>query len=187
MKKLNILLVLVFGLLAAQCSTYNIKSDMQKNGVVNKTPKWYVDYKRTTWKTYQDSASSVSPDMELAVKKAILLAKAKMADRIAGEMNNRSTITKNEAGTNENLKLEAHSQDLVVNVINKTILDNYKVVEQEIYSTKNKSYRAYVMISVSKKDIEAVKSRIELASTSSSKISVEKLEKSVKDFIGKKG
>ena len=185
MKKLNILLLLVFGLMAAQCSTYKIKTDMQKNGVVAKTPKWYVDYKRTTWTTYQESASSVSPDMDLAVKKSILLAKAKLADRIAGEMNNRSTITKNEAGTNENLKMEAHSQDIIVNVINKTILDNYKVIEQEIYSTKNKSYRSYVMIEVKKKDIEAIKSRIALNSTS--KVSVEKLEKSVKDFVGKKG
>ena len=185
MKQLKILLVIVFGLLAAQCSTYKIKTDMQKNGVVNKTPKWYVDYKRTTWTTYQESASSVSPDMDLAVKKSILLAKAKLADRIAGEMNNRSTITKNEAGTNENLKMEAHSQDLIVNVINKTILDNYKVIEQEIYSTKNKSYRVYVMIEVKKKDIEAIKSRIALNSTS--KVSVEKLEKSVKDFVGKRG
>ena len=185
MKKLNILLIIFFGLFATQCSTYKIKTDMQKNGVVNKTPKWYVDYKRTTWTTYQESASSVSPDMDLAVKKSILLAKAKLADRIAGEMNNRSTITKNEAGVNENLKMEAHSQDLIVNVINKTILDNYKVIEQEIYSTKNKSYRSYVMIEVKKKDIEAIKSRIALNSTS--KVSVEKLEKSVKDFVGKKG
>ena len=185
MRKLNILLIIMIGLFATQCSTYKIKTDMQKNGVVNKTPKWYVDYKRTTWTTYQESASSVSPDMDLAVKKSILLAKAKLADRIAGEMNNRSTITKNEAGTNENLKMEAHSQDLIVNVINKTILDNYKVIEQEIYSTKNKSYRVYVMIEVKKKDIEAIKSRIALNSTS--KVSVEKLEKSVKDFVGKKG
>ena len=171
--------------MAAQCSTYKIKSDMQKNGVVNKTPKWYVEYSRTTWGSYQESASAVSPDMDLAVKKAILLSKAKLADRIAGELNNRSTITKNEAGTNENLKMEAHSQDLIVNVINKTILDNYKVTEQEIYSTKNKSYRAYVMIAVKKKDIEAIKSRIALNSTS--KISVEEIERSAKELIGKKG
>lgn len=158
---------------------------MQKDGVVTKTPKWYVDYSRTTWTAYQESASAVSPDMDLAVKKSILLAKAKLADRIAGEMNNRSTITKNEAGTNESLKMEANTQDLIVNVINKTILDNYKVTEQEIYSTKNKSYRAYVMIEVKKKDIEAIKSRIAMVSTS--KISVEQLEKSVKDFVGKRG
>ena len=177
--------MIFFGLLVAQCSTYKIKSDMQKNGVVNKTPKWYVEYSRTTWGSYQESASAVSPDMDLAVKKAILLSKAKLADRIAGELNNRSTITKNEAGTNENLRMEAHSQDLIVNVINKTILDNYKVTEQEIYSTKNKSYRAYVMIAVKKKDIEAIKSRIALNSTS--KISVEEIERSAKELIGKKG
>ena len=185
MKHLKLVLVIFFGLLVAQCGTYKIKSDMQKNGVVNKTPKWYVEYSRTTWGSYQESASAVSPDMDLAVKKAILLSKAKLADRIAGELNNRSTITKNEAGTNENLKMEAHSQDLIVNVINKTILDNYKVTEQEIYSTKNKSYRAYVMIAVKKKDIEAIKSRIALNSTS--KISVEEIERSAKELIGKKG
>jgi len=185
MRKLQILFVIAFGLLAAQCSTYKIKSDMQKNGVVSKTPKWYVDYKRTTWTSYQESASAVSPDMDLAVKKAILLSKAKLADRIAGEMNNRSSIQKTEAGTNENLKMEAHTQDLIVNVINKTILDNYKVIEQEIYSTKNKSYRAYVQIAVKKADIENIKTRI--VSESSSEISVEKLKKSVKDFVGEKG
>ena len=185
MKHLKLILVIFFGLLVTQCGTYKIKSDMQKNGVVNKTPKWYVEYSRTTWGSYQESASAVSPDMDLAVKKAILLSKAKLADRIAGELNNRSTITKNEAGTNENLKMEAHSQDLIVNVINKTILDNYKVTEQEIYSTKNKSYRAYVMIAVKKKDIEAIKSRIALNSTS--KISVEEIERSAKELIGKKG
>jgi len=185
MKKLNMLLVIVLGLMAAQCSTYKIKSDMQKNGVVNKTPKWYVDYSRTTWTSYQESASAVSPDMDLAVKKAILLSKAKLADRIAGEMNNKSSIQKVEAGTNESLKMEAHTQDLIVNVINSTILDNYKVIEQEIYSTKNKSYRAYVQIAVKKSDIENIKSRI--LTTSSSEISIEKLEKSVKDFVGKKG
>ena len=61
----------------AQCSTYKIKPDMNKSGVVNKTPKWYVDYKHETMFKYQEAATAVSPDMELAVKKATLLAKAK--------------------------------------------------------------------------------------------------------------
>lgn len=185
MKKLNILFVIVFGLFAAQCTTYNIKSDMQKNGVVNKTPKWYVSYERSTWTSYQESGSAVSPDMELAVKKAILLSKAKLVDRIAGEMNNKSTITKTEAGTNENLSMEAHSQDMIVNVINKTILDNYKVEKQEIYSTKHKSYRAYVLITVKKKDVENVKNRIK--HTSSTKISLNKIKEATNELLGKKG
>jgi hypothetical protein len=157
MKNLTkIILVLVGGLMLAQCSTYKIKPDMNKSGVVNKTPKWYVDYKHETMFKYQEAATAVSPDMELAVKKATLLAKAKLVDRINGEMNNRTTITKNEAGTNEDLNVTAGSQDVIVNVIEDTLARGYEVTKQEMYLTKTKSYRAYIMIEVSKKEVEEI-------------------------------
>ena len=152
----KIFLILFAGLLVAQCSTYKIKSDMSKNGVVNKTPKWYVDYNHETMFKYQEAATAVSPDMELAVKKATLLAKAKLVDRINGEMNNRTTINKNEAGTNETLTVTAGSQDIIVNVIESTLARGYEVTKQEILMTGNKSYRVYIMIEVSKKEVEAI-------------------------------
>ena len=152
----KIILMLVTGLMLAQCSTYKIKPDMNKRGVVNKTPKWYVDYKHETMFKYQEAATAVSPDMELAVKKATLLAKAKLVDRINGEMNNRTTITKNEAGTNEDLNVTAGSQDVIVNVIEDTLARGYEVTKQEMYLTKTKSYRVYVMIEVSKKEVEEI-------------------------------
>ena len=153
----KIFLVLFAGLLVAQCSTYKIKNDMSKNGVVTKTPKWYVKYDRETLFNYQEAGSSVSPDMELAVKKSIILAKAKLVDRINGEINNKTTITKNEAGTNESLNVEAGSQDIVVNIIKDTVARGYEVTKQQIYITKHKSYRAYVMIEVSKKEVNEIK------------------------------
>ena len=152
----KIFLVLIAGILLAQCSTYKVKSDMSKNGVVNKTPDWYVEYKHETWKTFQEAAVSVSPDMELAVKKSILLAKAKLADRINGEINNRTTINKNEAGVNESLTVNAQSQDTVVNIIEDTLVRFYEVTKQEIFITKHKSYRVYIMLEISKKDIDAI-------------------------------
>ena len=152
----KVILVLVGGLMLAQCSTYKIKPDMNKSGVVNKTPKWYVDYKHETMFKYQEAATAVSPDMELAVKKATLLAKAKLVDRINGEMNSRTTITKNEAGTNEDLNVTAGSQDVIVNVIEDTLARGYEVTKQEMYLTKTKSYRAYIMIEVSKKEVEEI-------------------------------
>ena len=162
MKNISKIFLLLFaGLLLANCSTYKIKSDMTKNGVVNKTPDWYVDYKHETLRKYQESATAVSPDMELAVKKAILLAKAKLADRINGEMNNRTTINKNEAGTNENLTVSAGSQDTVVNMISDTLVRHYKVTKQEIFMTNHKSYRVYVMLEISKKDIKKIIAEIE--------------------------
>jgi hypothetical protein len=150
----KVILMLATGLMLAQCSTYKIKPDMNKGGVVNKTPKWYVDYNHETMFKYQEAATAVSPDMELAVKKATLLAKAKLVDRINGEMNNRTTITKNEAGTNEDLNVTAGSQDVIVNVIEDTLARGYEVTKQEMYITKTKSYRVYIMIEVSKKEVE---------------------------------
>ena len=148
----KVILCLVAGLMLAQCSTYKIKPDMNKSGVVNKTPKWYVDYNHETMFKYQEAATAVSPDMELAVKKATLLAKAKLVDRINGEMNNRTTITKNEAGTNEDLNVTAGSEDVIVD----TLARGYEVTKQEMYLTKDKSYRVYVMIEVSKKEVEEI-------------------------------
>ena len=173
MKNLTkVILVLVGGLMLAQCSTYKIKPDMNKSGVVNKTPKWYVDYKHETMFKYQEAATAVSPDMELAVKKATLLAKAKLVDRINGEMNSRTTITKNEAGTNEDLNVTAGSQDVIVNVIEDTLARGYEVTKQEMYLTKTKSYRVYVMIEISKKEVEEIinqvnKKRLALIDTDS--------------------
>ena len=152
----KILLVIFTSLLLANCSTYSVKKDMNKNGYVNKTPKWYVDYDHETWKYFQEAAVSVSPDMELAVKKSILLAKAKLADRINGEINNRTTINKNEAGINESLTVNAQAQDTIVNVIENTLVRFYEVTKQEIFMTNHKSYRVYVMLEVSKKDIDAI-------------------------------
>jgi hypothetical protein len=168
----KVILMLVTGLMLAQCSTYKIKPDMDKSGVVNKTPKWYVDYKHETMFKYQEAATAVSPDMELAVKKATLLAKAKLIDRINGEMNNRTTITKNEAGTNEDLNVTASSQDVIVNVIEDTLARGYEVTKQEMFITKTKSYRVYVMIEVSKKEVEEIinqvnKKRLALIDTDS--------------------
>ena len=157
MKNLTkMILVVLAGLMVAQCSTYKIKPDMNKSGVVEKTPKWYVDYDHETMFKYVETGTAVSPDLELAVKKATLLAKAKLVDRINGEVNNRTTISKNEAGTNEDLSVTAGSQDVIVNIIKDTLARGYEVKKQEIFATKHKSYRAYVMVELSKKEVEAI-------------------------------
>ena len=188
MKKLNIVLAILLGVLVSNCSTYSIKPDQSKNGIVDKTPKWYVKYDRDTWTTYQEAASAVSPDMELAVKNSVLLAKAKLADRINGEMNNRTTITKNEGGNNENFSVQAGSQDATVNMIADTMIGNYVVTKHEIYSTGHKSYRAYVLLELNKKEVEKIKQAIQAKKVTfnPSDIKTEQLEKTA-DSVLKKG
>ena len=152
----KLILVIVAGLMLAQCSTYKVKPDLSKGSVVNKTPKWYVKYDRETMFKYTEAATAVSPDMELAVKKAILLAKAKLVDRVTGEMNNTTIINKVEQGTNEKLSVAGNSQDTINNVIADSVAKGYKVVKSEIYTTKHKSYRAYVLIEIKKKNLDNI-------------------------------
>jgi hypothetical protein len=182
MTNLKKLILIVFaGLMVAQCSTYKIKPDMSKSGVVNKTPKWYVDYDHETMFKYQESGTAVSPDMELAVKKAILLAKAKLVDRVNGVVNNRTTINKNEAGTNEDLNVEAGSQDVIVNVVKDTLARGYEVTKQEIFMTKHKSYRVYVMIELSKKEVDKIIEIVDKKALAS--IDVDKINESAKEIL----
>ena len=182
----KILLVISTSLLLANCSTYSVKKDMTKDGYVNKTPKWYVDYDHETWKHFQEAAVSVSPDMELAVKKSILLAKAKLADRINGEINNRTTINKNEAGINESLTVNAQAQDTIVNVIENTLVRFYEVTKQEIFMTNYKSYRVYVMLEVSKKDIAKIITEIDKRKKIAV-INTDEIEKRAKEVLNNKG
>jgi len=177
----KLILVILAGLMLAQCSTYKVKPDMSKSGVVNKTPKWYVKYDHETMFKYQEAGTAVSPDMELAVKKAILLAKAKLVDRINGEVNNRTTITKNEAGTNEDLNVQAGSQDIIVNVIENTLARGYEITKQEIFVTKHKSYRAYVMVELSKKEVDRIIEEVDKKALAS--INVDALNESANEVL----
>ena len=77
-KLFYISIFLLTSLLLNQCSTYTVKKDITKNGELTKTPKWYIKYKREDKNWMYETASSVSPDLELAVKKSTLLAKAKL-------------------------------------------------------------------------------------------------------------
>ena len=182
MKNLTkMIMVVVAGLMLAQCSTYKIKPDMNKSGVVDKTPKWYVDYDHETMFKYVETGTAVSPDLELSVKKAVLLAKAKLVDRINGEMNNRTTIYKNEAGTNEDLTVTAGSQDVIVNMIESTLARGYDVKKQEIFLTKHKSYRAYVMVELSKKEVEAIIEAVNKRDTAS--IDVDAINKQAEQIL----
>ena len=155
-KLIKILIIPLIGLTLGQCSTYSVKKDMSKNGELTKTPKWYIKYKREDKNWMYETASSVSPDMELAVKKSTILAKAKLADRINGKMNNQTTIDKVEKGIDENSSTTGSAEDTIVNIIGDTLVKDYIVDKVEIFYTHHKSYRAYVKVKVSKANVASV-------------------------------
>ena len=117
---------------------------------------WYIKYKREDKAWMYETASSVSPDMELAVKKSTILAKSKLADRINGKMNNQTTIDKVEKYIDENSSTTGSAEDTIVNIIGDTLVKDYIVDKVEIFYTHHKSYRAYVRVKVSKANVASV-------------------------------
>jgi hypothetical protein len=167
MKKL-ILIPIVVALSACSGMT-TIKSENNKEKQV---PTWYLEHadigsEASAWYKpwdrngmYYAVAEDVSPSMEMAVKKATLKAKAKIADRVAGELNNKTIIDYSESGSPSNPVGKANAQDKIVNTITDHVLSTYGVEQKLItYNQEQGNYRAFVMLKISQADVRALAER----------------------------
>jgi hypothetical protein len=170
MKKTLALLPLVIALTA--CS--GMSTLKTENVETKKVPTWYLEHADTgseakRWFTpwdrngmYYAVAEDVSPSMEMALKKATLKAKAKIADRVTGEMNNRTTIKYDESGSPSAPVGFAQAQDVLVNLIAETILRTYGVEQKMvIYNPELQNYRAFVMLKIARTDIDTLAAKFD--------------------------
>ena len=152
--KLNFILFL-FLLFSLSCSkTYELKNEDLESGTIKSVPEWYISSKQEDGKWMYEVATSISPDLELGQKKTILLAKAKLADRVKGILENKTKLTIIEIGKNNNLSISSESKDEIINTVSLTILENYLVERTEVLRTKEGYYRFYIQIKVLKENIE---------------------------------
>ena len=156
MKQLKIVSMLAAGLMLANCAgTYNIKSE--KGNVVDKVPQWYMadinDSKACDKKIFGKDkdkvciygvGTAVSPDLNLAIEKAKMIAKAELADIIKGEMNKQSKQFITELGKTETKTIVSEVESVLVNVIKDTKVRGYEIFEQDVTLTKNNYYRAWI-------------------------------------------
>ena len=137
-------------------STYNIKSE--KGDLVNKVPKWYMaDFSETKacdLSLFDGSdnekecifgvGTAVSPDLNLAIEKGKMIAKAELADIVAGEMNKSSKQFITEIGETNNKSVVAEVESVLVNSIKETPVRGYEIFAQDVTQTSHGYYRAYV-------------------------------------------
>jgi hypothetical protein len=142
-------------MLANCAGTYNIKSE--KGNVVDKVPQWYMadinDSKACDKKIFGKDkdkvciygvGTAVSPDLNLAIEKAKMLAKAELADIIKGEMNKKSSQFITELGKTETKTIVSEVESVLVNIIKDTKVRGYEIFEQDVTLTKNGYYRAWI-------------------------------------------
>ena len=148
--------VCVAGLLVANCSaTYNMKSE--KGKVLNQVPKWYMsDFSESKacdtpiFGKDKDKmcifgvGTAVSPDLNLAIEKGMMIAKAELADIIKGEMNKSSKQFITELGKNNNKTTVSEVESTIVNLIKETPVRGYEIFAKDVTITKNGYYRAWI-------------------------------------------
>ena len=145
-------------------------STLQTENLDRKTvPTWYLDHIDTgtelkawykPWDRqgmYYAVAEDVSQSMEMAMKKATIKAKAKIADRVNGEMNNRTTIKLDEAGSVDRPTSRGQAQDVIVNLIAESVVRTYGVEKKMIvYNPELNNFRAFVMLKISQQDVQSL-------------------------------
>lgn len=132
-------------------------------------PTWYLEYADTTnessaWYKPWDKTKyvyavgeDVSPSMEMAVRKATLKAKAKLADRVRGELTNRTVIQYEETSNAQSPVGRSQAQDTYVNVIAESVLNHYGVAKKEVlYDRNRRNYRAFVMIRLTRDELDNI-------------------------------
>lgn len=144
--------------LAACGSTHTIKQEatFESDGVVkqvlNEVPQWYIDAEvKKGLITNRDAdqfiygvGTSVSPDLQLAINKATMVAKADLADQINGELNARSEQFITELGQEGNKQVASRVEETIVNVISATTVVGYDEFAKDIFITADQNYRVYV-------------------------------------------
>ena len=156
-KYVKVMGALALGLLVANCSSTNYKIKTEKSKVLNEVPKWYVDdfsqkkaCGRTTFGKNKNKmcifgkGTAVSPDLQLAIEKGMMIAKSELADIVKGEMNKSSKIFITELGKNHNKTTVSEVESTIVNLIKKTPVRGYEIFAKDITMTKNCHYRVWI-------------------------------------------
>ena len=158
MKYKNIILSLFVLTMLGACSAGNYKIKSERGDIVDTVPKWYMaDFNEKkacdlSWITKKDDdkvcvfgvGTAVSPDLNLAIEKAKMIAKSELADIIKGEMNKESKQFIKELGKTEKKTIVTEVESVLVNIIKDTPVRGYEIFEQDVTLTKTGYYRAWI-------------------------------------------
>ena len=158
-KILKYMMIGGMALLLTNCASNTYKIKQEKDKQVLKVPSWYMnDYsekkecgttrfgKNKSKECIFGVGTSVSPDLELAIEKAMLISKAEVADKVKGEMNKKAKIFTTELGKNVQKTVVTDVETTLVNIIKNTPVRGYEVWKQEVTLTQNGYYRAWIGI-----------------------------------------
>ena len=149
------ILIALLALTLTNCANtnYKVKQEVQEEGrTLNKVPQWYIDAKIDKGFVFNRDADlyiysvgqGSSPDLQLAIEKAMMIAKAELADKLRGQMNKRTDLYITEVGQEGNKEVVSKVEEVIVNVVRATMIQGYESWEKAVYETPEGEYRVYI-------------------------------------------
>ena len=157
MMKVIVIALLALGLTNCSQSNYKVNKEVDKEGrTLDKVPQWYIDAKVDKGFIFNKNADKFifavgqgnSPDLQLAIEKAMMIAKAELADKLQGQMNKRTDLYITEIGSEGNKKVVSKIEETIVNVVRDTMIQGYESWEKAVYETPNGEYRVYIGLKI---------------------------------------
>ena len=157
MMKVIVIALLALGLTNCAQPNYKVNKETNTEGrTLDKVPQWYIDakidkgyFKNKDADVYIYSVGQGnSPDLQLAIEKAMMIAKAELADKLQGQMNKRTDLYITEIGSEGNKKVVSKIEETIVNVVRDTMIQGYEAWEKAVYETPNGEYRVYIGLKI---------------------------------------
>jgi hypothetical protein len=134
-------------------NTYKVKQEAkEETRVLNQVPQWYIDARVDKGVILNRDANLFiyavgqgnSPDLQLAIEKAMMVAKAELADKLQGQMNKRTDLYITEVGNEGSKQVASKIEETIVNIVQETMIQGYEQWEKAVFETPDGTYRVYV-------------------------------------------
>ena len=151
--KVIVIALLALGLTNCSQSNYKVNKETSKQGrILDKVPEWYIDASINKGVVLNKNADTFiysvgqgkSPDLQLAVEKSMMIAKAELADKLEGQMNKRTDLYITEIGQDSSKQVVSKIEETVVNLVRETMIQGYEQWNKAVYETEDGQYRVYV-------------------------------------------
>ena len=185
------ILIALLALTLTNCAgnTYKVKQEAKEEGrVLNQVPQWYIDAKIDKGFVFDRDADlyvysvgqGSSPDLQLAIEKAMMIAKAELADKLEGQMNKRTDLYITEIGQEGNKEVVSKVEEVIVNVVKETMIQGYESWEKAVYETPDGEYRVYIGLKMGVGDANYL---AEYIAKNANKVDVDTLAKNAIDKV----
>ena len=178
------IMIALLALTLTNCAqqTYKVKQEAKEEGrVLNQVPQWYIDAKVEKGLIKNRDANlyiyavgqGSSPDLQLAIEKAMMIAKAELADKLHGQMNKRTDLYITEVGNEGNKEVASKIEETIVNIVKDTMIQGYELWEKAVYETPEGEYRVYIGLKMGVGDANKLAEYI--AKNANSNVDIDKL------------